>query len=111
MKIRRFVMVCSTILTLALTAGASQQSVTGYASWYGEEHRGRLMANGRKFNPDKLTAASWFYPIGTKVRVTAVEEGTSRNGTKSPPRTVLVTITDRGPARELVRGGRIIDLG
>src|SRR5262249_9695191 len=69
----------------------------GVASWYGEEHRGRLMANGKKFNPDKLTAASWFYPLGTKVRVTLKSE----KGT----RTVLVTITDRGPAKELVRDG------
>jgi len=74
----------------------------GVASWYGEEHRGRLMANGKKFNPDKLTAASWFYPLGTKVRVTLKSEKATR--------TVLVTITDRGPAKELVRDGRIIDL-
>lgn len=74
----------------------------GIASWYGEAHRGKLMANGKKFDPDKFTAASWFYPLGTKVRVTL--EGT-------PRRSVLVTITDRGPARRLVREGRIIDLG
>jgi rare lipoprotein A len=61
------------------------------------------MANGKEFNPDKFTAASWFYPLGTKVRVTLA----------SPSelwRTVVVTITDRGPSRELVRDGRIIDL-
>ena len=49
-------------------AGAAPSS--GLASWYGEEHRGKLMANGKRFNPDKFTAASWFYPLGTKVRVT-----------------------------------------
>jgi rare lipoprotein A len=75
----------------------------GMASWYGEDHRGRLMANGRRFNPDKLTAASWFYPLGTKVRVTLKSEN-------QISRSVLVTITDRGPAKELVRDGRIIDL-
>jgi rare lipoprotein A len=58
------------------------------------------MANGKKFNPDRLTAASWFYALGTKVRVT--------NG--SHQRSVVVTITDRGPARQLVRDGRLIDL-
>jgi rare lipoprotein A len=83
---------------------ASQAPTNGMASWYGEDHRGRLMANGRKFDPDKFTAASWFYPLGTKVRVTA--KGTA----SQPERSVLVTITDRGPATELVRGGRIIDL-
>jgi rare lipoprotein A len=75
----------------------------GVASWYGETHRGRLMANGKKFNPDNLTAASWFYPLGAKVRVTL-------DGNLGKSRSVLVTITDRGPATGLVREGRIIDL-
>ena len=76
---------------------------TGVASWYGESHRGRLMANGKKFDPNKLTAASWFYPLGSKVRVILNSPG-------KPARTVLVTITDRGPAKDLVHDGRIIDL-
>jgi peptidoglycan lytic transglycosylase len=75
----------------------------GLASWYGEAHRGKLMANGKKFNPDKLTAASWFYPLGTKVRVTL-------KASRQKRRSVLVTITDRGPAKRLVRTGRVIDL-
>src|SRR5258706_16474728 len=77
----------------------------GMASWYGESHRGRLMANGKPFDPDKLTAASWFYPLGTQVRVTL--KSTDLN---CPPPSVLVTITDRGPAKYLVRRGRKIDL-
>jgi len=76
------------------------------ASWYGEEHRGKLMANGHRFDPDKMTAASWFYPLGTQVKVT-VNSPVYRNST---PPSVLVTITDRGPARRLVRNGRKIDL-
>jgi rare lipoprotein A len=75
----------------------------GEASWYGEQHRGLLMANGKKFNPDKLTAASWFYPLGTRLKVTRI----SSKGTK---RSVIVTVTDRGPADRLVARGRIIDL-
>jgi rare lipoprotein A len=62
------------------------------------------MANGQKFDPDKLTAASWFYPLGTRVRVTI-------NSPDFEPRSVLVTITDRGPAKRLVKQGRVIDLG
>jgi rare lipoprotein A (peptidoglycan hydrolase) len=85
------------------SALADASAATGVASWYGEEHRGRLMANGKRFNPDKLTAASWFYPLGTKVRVTLKSENQA-------PRSVLVTVTDRGPAKQLVRDGRIIDL-
>ncbi|MCI0746385.1 MAG: septal ring lytic transglycosylase RlpA family protein [Verrucomicrobia subdivision 3 bacterium] len=81
---------------------------TGTASWYGEEHRGKLMANGRPFDPDKLTAASWFYPLGTRVRVGLPTDPRVLN--PQTPRSVVVTITDRGPAHRLVREGRIIDL-
>lgn len=92
---------------LALFAGAwsslgAPSPREGIASWYGEAHRGKLMANGKKFNPDRLTAASWFYPLGTRVKVTLA--------TRTQPKSVLVTITDRGPAHRLVRDGRIIDL-
>jgi rare lipoprotein A len=81
---------------------------TGHASWYGESHRGRLMANGRRFDPDKLTAASWFYPLGSRVRVSLKTDPRLLN--PQPERSVWVTITDRGPHRRLVRNGRIIDL-
>jgi rare lipoprotein A len=93
---------------IALAANAEQPPASGEASWYGESHRGKLMANGKPFNPDNLTAASWFYPLGTKVRVT-LREDASTSHAKSQT-TVLVTITDRGPAKRLVRTGRIIDL-
>lgn len=62
------------------------------------------MANGKKFDPDKLTAASWFYPLGTRVRVTV-------SSPNFETRSVTVTVTDRGPAKRLVHEGRIIDLG
>lgn len=68
------------------------------ASWYGEKHRGRLMANGQPFDPDRLTAASWFFDLGTKV---VVEHGGRR---------VVVEVTDRGPNRRLVKEGRTLDL-
>jgi rare lipoprotein A len=76
-------------------------SAVGTASWYGEAHRGKPMANGDPFDPEKLTAASWFFPLGTTVEVRLLGE---------PSRAVQVKITDRGPARELVRRGRLIDL-
>jgi len=101
------------VLSVLMLCAATEAATTpppsaGAASWYGESHRGRLMANGKRFNPDRLTAASWFYPLGTKVRVTL--DCPQLNGKKTPPRTVIVTITDRGPAHRLVRDGRIIDL-
>jgi rare lipoprotein A len=95
-------------LTCACSAFSAESSVTvrrGVASWYGEEHRGKLMANGKPFDPDKMTAASWHYPLGSKVLVAL------KNSKNQTLRQVEVTITDRGPARRLVRRGRIIDLG
>jgi rare lipoprotein A len=55
------------------------------------------MANGQRFDRRKLTAASWYFPLGTKIRVENVKNGES----------VVVTITDRGPNLRL---HRIIDL-
>jgi rare lipoprotein A len=69
---------------------------TGKASWYGHES-GNRTANGEKWNPHGMTAATWFYPFNTKLRVTCL-----RNG-----KCVTVRVNDRGPARRL---GRIIDL-
>jgi len=95
---------CVLLLASAAFARADLPRMQGLASWYGEEHRGKLMANGEKFDPDKMTAASWDYPLGTRVRVTV-------NSKDFPTKTVMVTITDRGPKRELVNEGRVIDLG
>lgn len=71
-------------------------SVSNIASWYGYPHHGRKMANGKRYNMYALTAAHRTIKLGTKVRVTNL------NNNKS----VIVTIEDRGP---FVRG-RIIDL-
>jgi len=87
------------LLSVGLTPAAVSQN--GSASWYGQAHRGRLMANGQKFDPDKLTAASWFYPLGTKLRVSLRDDARH---------SVVVLVTDRGPAKQLVNQGRLIDL-
>lgn len=72
-------------------------SLVGTASWYGKRHQGRKMANGKRFDSHKLTAASWYFPLGTTIRVVNVKNGES----------VVVTITDRGPNLRL---HRLIDL-
>ena len=69
----------------------------GVASWYGIQHQGRKMANGQKFDRHKLTAACWFLPLGTVVRVINLKNGNA----------VQVTIADRGPNHRL---HRVIDL-
>jgi rare lipoprotein A len=68
------------------------------ATWYGDRERGKLMANGHPFNPDALTAASWNYPLGSKIKVVY--------GNKS----VLVEVTDRGGARAFLQFGKVVDL-
>jgi rare lipoprotein A len=96
-------LVITAILLMAAANRAKAGGVaSGTASWYGEDHRGRLMSNGRRFDPDKLTGASWFYPLGAKLRLSVSSQAHSRS--------VVITITDRGPAKRLVRHGRIIDL-
>jgi rare lipoprotein A (peptidoglycan hydrolase) len=69
----------------------------GTASWYGQDRQGKKMANGKPFDCHKLTAASWYFPLGTVIRVENVKNGES----------VVVTITDRGPNLRL---NRILDL-
>ena len=55
------------------------------------------MANGKSFDRRKLTAASWYVPLGTVLRVVNLENG----------RAVTVTVTDRGPNFRL---HRVLDL-
>lgn len=73
-------------------------TITGRASFYGKEHRGRPMANGAPFDPEAMTAAGWDWPLGTRLLVTHGE------------RSVVVLLTDRGPARKLRARGRVLDL-
>lgn len=85
-------------LLLSFILSATACPTGQQASWYGEDLRGRLMANGHAFDPDAFTCASWFFPLGTRLRVTG-------NG-----RSVIVVVTDRGPSKKLVAKGRTIDL-
>jgi rare lipoprotein A len=78
-------------------ADVQSEMRVGKASWYGMECATKKMANGKRFNPKARTAASYYWPLGTKVRVTNVRNGKS----------VVVEITDRGPLKSL---GRLIDL-
>lgn len=65
------------------------------ASFYGWRQHGRRMANGQRFEPLAMTAASRTLPLGARVRVTNLENR----------RNALVLVTDR-----LGRRGRAIDL-
>lgn len=67
----------------------------GRASWYGGQHHGRLMANGKPFNMRAMTTASNVHPLGSVLRV------------KSGKRSVVVTVSDRGGFGKY---GRLLDL-
>jgi rare lipoprotein A len=84
------------MLFVVSTSKEKRKAITGLASWYGPGFVGKPMANGKPFDPRRLTAASKTLPLGTKIKVTCLK--TKRH--------VVVTVTDRGP---YVRP-RILDL-
>jgi rare lipoprotein A len=69
---------------------------TGEASWYGPRFHGRPTASGERFDMHAMTAAHRKLPLGSKVRVTNLEND----------RSVVVKVNDRGPFAR----GRIIDV-
>lgn len=68
----------------------------GRASWYGRARHGKATADGQPMDRNAMTAAHRRLPLGSRVRVTNLENG----------RSVELTINDRGP---YVRG-RVIDV-
>jgi rare lipoprotein A len=86
---------CATAPLTAMRPGGAFDE-TGIASYYGREHAGHRTASGSRYDPGRLTAAHRTLPFGTRVRVTNLGNG----------RSVVVTVTDRGPFRR----GRIIDV-
>ena len=75
---------------------AAKHNLNGTASWYGPRFHGKKTASGEIYDQNKLTAAHKTVPLGSKARVTNLDNGN----------TVEVEINDRGPFIE----GRIIDL-
>lgn len=69
---------------------------TGTASWYGKPFQGKTTASGEAYNMFQFTAAHRRLPMGTVLRVTNLQNGSS----------VIVRVNDRGP----VPRSRIIDL-
>jgi rare lipoprotein A len=85
----------ATMAFVSATATSAHAQQNGIASMY-TTAIGTKTASGRRLHDGAMTAAHRTLPFGTKVRVT-----NKRNG-----RSVVVTITDRGP---FIRG-RVIDL-
>lgn len=75
---------------------AKDRGGMGLASWYGTFHHGQATASGEPFDMTQLTAAHRTLPLGTRLRVTNLENG----------RVVGVRVNDRGP----YVAGRVLDL-
>jgi rare lipoprotein A len=78
----------------------AKHTETGLASYYSRRFEGKETASGETFRNQELVAAHPSHPLGTRVRVTNLENGTS----------VVVRITDRGASRENRQEGVIIDV-
>ena len=74
----------------------SARAESGIASHYSTREQGTRTASGHPLHDGALTAAHRTLPFGSRVRVTNHANG----------RSVVVTITDRGPFAR----GRVIDL-
>lgn len=74
----------------------------GRASWYSRHSPGinERTANNEVFDDQAMTCALWGLPFHQEVEVTNLANDKS----------VVVRVNDRGPARRLVRRGRVIDL-
>jgi rare lipoprotein A len=81
---RRLIIITAIAVTSVTAVSARAQDL---ASWYHPRVHG-------------LVCASWFHPIGTRLRVTELHNGSS----------VIVTVIERGPAHRLVRQHRVVDL-
>jgi rare lipoprotein A (peptidoglycan hydrolase) len=78
------------------STSTTKHALSGTASWYGPRFHGKKTASGEIYDQTKLTAAHKTLPLGSKARVTNLDNGS----------TVEVAINDRGPFVQ----GRIIDL-
>jgi len=98
--LQKLILVVAAIVTMPIldASTTTRESIQyGKASWYSIKcNGGTHTASGKRLNDWAMTAAHKTLPMGTKVRVTNKENG----------RSVIVTITDRGPYIK----GRIIDV-
>jgi rare lipoprotein A (peptidoglycan hydrolase) len=74
---------------------SSKSDASVKATWY---ESGHTTSNGERFNPSKLTCATWDYPFNTVLRVTHKNKS------------ILVRVNDRGPRKDIYAKGVKIDL-
>ncbi len=61
------------------------EGMVGFASYYAKRYNGRKTNSGERYNPEKLTAASTHFPLGTRVKVVNLANDQE----------VVVTVNDR----------------
>ena len=84
------------VVILLLLMAFPLLSKEGKASFYHDKFHGRMTASGTIFNQNEMTCAHKTLPFGTQLEVTNLSNN----------KTVVVTVTDRGPFIK----GRHIDL-
>jgi rare lipoprotein A len=83
------------LICTVLSGGISAQEF-GLASYYSDQYHGTPTAYGEKYDKNAFTAAHKKHPLGTRLRVTRLDNRLS----------VVVRVNDRGPYIK----GRIVDL-
>lgn len=82
------------------TSETIHETQTGLASYYGKGFHGQETASGETFDKNELVAAHPRFPLGTRARVTNLENN----------QRIEVRVIDRGPAPDPQAEGVIIDL-
>ncbi len=89
------------VLMSVRSAGSDPPRVLhGLASYYGPGFHGQETASGEIFDQWEMVAAHRTLPLGTRVRVTNLDNG----------RSVVLRVIDRGPYGRNFRRGTIIDV-
>ena len=90
-------------LLLSVTSREVSNAEVTKASWYSQasckaEGTSGITTSGRPLLDGAATAASWVYPIGTRLRV------------RYNDRICTVTVNDRGPGKKALARGVTLDL-
>ena len=100
--LKKIVTLLTLLITLIFTTNVmaktkvNQHATRGEASYYAGFHHGKKTANGERFNMHALTAAHRTLPLGSKIKVTNLNNG----------KEVVVRVNDRGPYAR----GRVLDV-
>jgi rare lipoprotein A len=70
---------------------ARTEGLKGIASYYAKRYNGRKTTSGVRYRPEKMTAAHQDLPLGTKVKVTNLDNG----------KEIMVTVNDRCRKRKV----------